>query len=394
MKNKLKLLFLLILLICIFVIAIDQENSLIVRFFSYEMDVNLGVFIAAQFLLIMTVSYSISAAKWTFNIKKNLHNYFSANSDQNKIYHLSLAIISFLNEKHDKVISELKLIDKSMTGFSSLSVRYMMAESYRLQKNYDRAAGIYLDLLCDSEIKFFALKGLIRTKIAQNKYEDALVFAEEAYQLNMKDHELLSMLMSVYEKLECYDKISSSLKKEYILKMVDDTRYNLLYIQNLMRKLHKMEENRANAQEQLSVINEILEFDPDHFEALHKLVILQRDNFIKSPIIQLIRDAYKLSPHEELASLIIELFEKESDEKIIEQLEILINHSPSENAAHFVLARFLMARELFEPAKDVLEKLRIKNLKSPQLAKLLLELDSKTDKKYYIDYELIDMLHD
>jgi uncharacterized membrane-anchored protein len=239
----------------------------------------------------------------------------------------------------------------------------------------------YKSMLGNKNLHFVGLKKLFFLKHKQGKYSEALIYGEEAFDINHKIEPIKLLLLDIYKKLNMWEKAQKILKtfdnKFYKTGILDiNQEYKEIYIK--YAEDLKNQNLIPDATNTLEKLHKRLPQDKEVAILLAKLYI--ETNQLKSAQ-NTIKHIWKYSQNKELAILYANSFKSETALKKITKLKDLIDSSPESYEGYIVLAEIMINENMLDKAQEVMEKLLEKHPVNSDIAIIMSKIETKSSAK-------------
>ncbi|NDF11835.1 MAG: hypothetical protein EB060_03340 [Proteobacteria bacterium] len=257
------------------------------------------------------------------------------------------------------------------------------AEAARRAGYADEAEHKFTELLGHKTTEFLGLKGLLAEATRRGDTKEALVIARKAQQRFPRATGLLPLVIAMYKQGQQWSEMLralDTLEKPYGFFSRQKRPNHSIHIRKeqalgwLMRGRQLMQEQRKD--DAISAFKDAHNLQPEWLPATLALLdaYMEKGHLMQAG--RMIRDAWRKTPHTELARRFFRLHDKTPAKKLYKLSEQLVSKNPHHFESHRLLADAALEAEFFKEARTQL-KLALEERETTSLCNLMAELEEK-----------------
>jgi uncharacterized membrane-anchored protein len=365
--------------------VIQNDGQIVIEWLDYYIEISFffAVMIIFFCLVLFTIFYNILS--YLKRLPNEMTEKYHEKRNKQSLYTLIEGFGALALEDFDRAKS---LNRKILSNIDDKQFRSMKPMATLLASGVSEAIGDevsaeenYKSMLGNKNLHFVGLKKLFFLKHKQGKYSEALIYGEEAFDINHKIEPIKLLLLDIYKKLNMWEKAQKILKtfdnKFYKTGILDiNQEYKEIYIK--YAEDLKNQNLIPDATNTLEKLHKRLPQDKEVAILLAKLYI--ETNQLKSAQ-NTIKHIWKYSQNKELAILYANSFKSETALKKITKLKDLIDSSPESYEGYIVLAEIMINENMLDKAQEVMEKLLEKHPVNSDIAIIMSKIETKSSAK-------------
>ncbi|MEK6734248.1 MAG: tetratricopeptide repeat protein [Pseudomonadota bacterium] len=386
--------YIIILLIAIATVWIPFQNSEIITidWIGYHIEISSIIMVILLLLFILILSLFLHFVIFLKSLPISIKKYYQEKQEKSDLLLLLEVNEVLYSQNIDKIKNLVKIIDKSKEHQQIKSLNFTVSfikqqcyeVLYKHNNEYEEdLENSYQELLHSEKHKLLSYKGLIEIRLARDRYNDALFYAEKAYAISPKNHWLINDLIKIYQELDLYDKLDVVIKKALDYKFIAKEEVDELLIENYVNHANfyiaELDVDCA-----ISLLEKALKIDPAYPDAVLILTRLYSQTNKKRLAQKIIDKAWKKKPSEQLAYILLNIFQNETIIKKAKLLEGLINEAPEDESGYLVLAEFYIDEDMVSEARLVMDRLLSLHTPNYKISKVMALIETKTHNNYSI----------
>ena len=373
-------------------LSVGNEGYIIIEFLGYHMEIapSLAIIaLAAIFLIFFIISYFLILLK---NIPDSLRKYYKEKRNRQDL----LLLLDGFDGLYNADLAEVKKIAKKikanqdheqMQAIKPLILLFVAKYNemhYKVDPDYEQQLeDSYHELLQYDKTKMLGLKGLITLRVAKKRYQDALFYAEKAFNLQPKTDWLLKYLIEIYLVLELYLQAEKIIKKASDCDFISKDEANSLLINNYITHANYCVVN-SSVVEAVALLEKALKINPAHQDTVFILARLYSQDNNKKMAQRIIEKAWKKSPSVDLAKFMLSVYQEYNVNKKIKLLEELIDQALEDKSGYLALAELYIEEDMLPQARSVMDKLLAFYPPDSYMSKLMALIESKAQNNHSI----------
>ena len=363
----------------------NESNFIMIELLGYHVEISIVLAIILLVIIFIILCFLIYFLIFLKNIPNSLKKHYQAKHNHQDLLLLLNGFASLYKDDLSKVRYTLKKLVshkddyqlqllKPLVSLLTAQCNYL---HYKENPNYNEALeDSYSDLLKYEEMRMVGFKGLITLRMHNNRYYDALIYAEKAFALEPKLHWLLVDLIKIYTELGIYDKADYIINKALSYKFIDKNEANSLLVKNFFADANYSIAN-SEMDKAISLLEEELKIDPDYYDAMLALIGLYQNN--SKAIYKTIEKAWKVKPSMDIARLMLTKFTHETLNKKVKLIEGLIDLDSDIKEGYLVLTELYIEEKMLDQAKNTMDRLLALHAPDSDMSRLMALIEAKSN---------------
>ncbi len=309
------------------------------------------VLLLAVWVLLKLAGLAVATLKFLSGDETAISRYFNRNRERRGFQALSDGMLALASGEGHLALAKAARAERYLNKPELTNL--LTAQAAEMTGDRKKALTVYKQLLADDKTRFVGVRGLMKQKLEDGEKGTALKLAEKAFDLKPAHVETQDILL----KLQAEHADWTGARKTLNAKLKHGS---------LPRDVHK----RRDAVLALSEAREVLE-DGKSIEAREAAIEANRlspdlipaaamaargyiEQGKKRYATRVLKKAWGVQPHPELAAAFAEIEPEESPEARIKRFEVLTKQSPDEPETCMMLAELHIAAEDFPAARRAL----------------------------------------
>jgi uncharacterized membrane-anchored protein len=362
-------------------ILIRYDGQILINWQNYQIKLSLLIGICLLVALFIIFYLGLNIIFGFKNKLKSFSYFLKTRNIQHNLNNLKQAFILSASGDFSKA---KKLINSDIDQPISNLLTLQIAQN---SKDYNTAIPLLNTMLEDTETKLLAYQGLININIQQQKFQEALLLAEQAYKKYSSSPLLLKLLYEIHLSLKNYHKSLNFFNKYSNEANIDSYQKNITKAQllNLIAKEYLSNNQLSKA---LKSYQNSVELNPNDLETWYQYIDALIDHGKLTKAVSVTKEAWLHHQNFSLIHKFITSNQNISNIVIMDNLKQLQQLTPTSDTGWLALAYAAIELNLSEDIERYLAKIHDKTLPELQQFKLLFY------KKNYYNNELIQLNYD
>jgi HemY protein len=365
----------------------NNDGKIIVDWLDYHVEASFTFTISAILLLIFIAQSVFKFIIWIKNIPTRMsHAYKEYRSKAGMLAlidgfgALTAGDVALAKKMSKKLIKNSE--DENLKLMQPLTDLFQSQVAIISDQNAD-AEKYFLSMLEHEKTKFIGLKGLVKLKMKQQNYAQALEHAKAAYAIFPKAAWLLSSLIELYIRDKDWDLAEKMTKKAMDFDFLTKKEAIGKIIEILYMHADELDKelNKKDLQKNLE---RILKFDQSEVKAATRLVKIFINEDKQRAAFRIIEKAWACNQSSELINTVPLIYASAKPEKLLDKLNELVDKKPGSFVGNITLIKTMIKQNLLEQAKTKLDKLIEIHGEHPDLCILMANLESKYGSRHNI----------
>jgi len=374
-----------IVALVLLVYFIHDDGLVTVEFLGYYIE---SSFLFAAFSLV-TVAVISAYIFYIIILLKNLPEKISASYEEKKIKTMLTNLVEGFSSltigdlhkvrKTSKEVSKLE--KKEYAKFIEPVILIFKAEVANNLGNDDELEKIALTMMSNTDLEQIALKYLVFLYNKQQKYSDALMYAERAYNINHKASWIVLALIELYIKHKLWNRAENMIKNalEYSFKSTEELESQLIFV---LINIAKDAKSEKNYDLYLKTLKKIEKIDIANLEALNMRIKYLIEVGEEQELSKIIFEAWKKDQKRELIDILLKATENKTIDERLEYLGKLKKIHPESEEVYIEIINLLLEKNMLEEASGFANELLSKCPVTPRVAKIMVLLGIKNHYDY------------
>ena len=307
-------------------------------------------------LLLQLVSFTVAVLRFVSGDETALTRFFARNRSRRGLAALADGMIALAAGEPKTALAKAKraakgLPDNEMTSLLAVQAAVQLGD--RKQANT-----AYRNMLENDKTRFVGLRGILKQKLEDGDNETALKLAEKAFALRPRHEEIQDILL----RLQCEagdwpgarTTLSAKVKARKLPRDVFRRRHAVLMLAEAERMILSGQREDGN-KVALKANREL----PDSVPAAVLAARIQADRGSKRTAVRIIRKAWDIEPHPDLAAAFASFEPDEAPEQRVQRFRKLLARHPDHPESKMVKAELLLAAEDFPGARNAMGDLAV-----------------------------------
>lgn len=345
----------------------NHPGRLALEWFGYRIETSFGVFLAALSLLVIGIILLVVLINMLLGAPKTIRTKHHSKRQQQGLTALTQAMAAL-------AISDLRAADKHIRKASDLLDHAPITNLLTAQLAHAKGDLVHarksMNLMLESpETRPVALRGMIEQSVTEKHYDQAITYAQEAWEHQPNDRWLALVLLDLYSRQNSWGKaidiIHKATRKEALTR-ADARRYEaIMHYENALEASATKQPQKAKKFTDLARKN-----NPAFVPAWLLAIDLLMDANETTQAFKLMRQCWQTAPQPQWVDTLLELFHHERPDALQKRFEKLITLNPEHPESHIAMARCAMKHKQWHDARSHL-KSALAQLESPRIYQLL-----------------------
>ena len=328
----------------------DQVGSVSVQWMGYDIQVHIGLFVAALLVLILSSIFIYTMITTFVKFPASWRRYREVRALENGYKAVTLGLTAVAAGDTKAAGRQAKLAKKFMPDDTGLPL-LLEAQAARLEGREDDAQASFAVMLEHKDTAFLGVRGLLQSTMDQQDYPRALRIAEGALKTHPKQPWILQIVYDLEIKNENWDAALGVLKRLDKIGAIEKTQVELDRATLFLAQGVEAEERGSNGGEAIAIYKKALKLRMAFLPAAIQLAELYKSEKKVRAAKALIEKIWAHTPHPDLAKIWMDLAHAE---KRIAAAERLIKINPEDVESYLNAAREAVEQKLWGQARDML----------------------------------------
>lgn len=371
MIKLLFLLFTIILAALASVWFVENDGSIILEWMGYRIQTSVAFAALATVMLVVLLAMSLQLLLW---LKSYPKRYQKELKEKRRDKGLTALTEGFAAVAAGDPKQARKLTKKAEHNLGAIPLtRLLNAQTAQLDGNNEEARIHYTAMLENKQTEMIAVKGLLLQSRQEGDLNKAIFLADKALKVKPDANWAISILCDLYKRTKQW-----SLAKEMLQNAV---KKKIITSESAKRELALITIVEAEELSKSGYNSEAVILAKQAFKSLPDFPpvivgyaeILEREGKQRTAI-KLLENGWKLHPHPDIATLYIQFFAEEGNDKRFVRAEKLFKLKPEHVESHLLVARMAMQADHHEKARDYL-KSALKIAETYSVCRLMADLE-------------------
>lgn len=351
-----------------------DSGPVIINWYDYHLEISIALVLFALLILVFALFYLSYFAIKLKNFPGSLKKYYTEKQSQHDLELLLNGFVAVYKEDIAKASSVIKKITPEHQQIKALKPLFLLLLWQYHKLAEEETEKDLQELLKIDDLKVVALKDLIKLRMENKLYMEALSYGEQLYKLQPKTSWLSKDLIKIYLELKDYNNAQQMIKKASSYDFITQEEAENLLVKCLISHAN-LEINEPK--KAIILLEKALKIDPSNYEAILQLSkIYQQKDEIKSAH-KVIKKAWEKAPSLEIARLMLNLYDDQTIDKKIKIVKDLIDSAPQEKTSYLVMAELCIDEDMILAARAAMDKLLEIYAPDPHMSKLMAIIEAK-----------------
>lgn len=346
----------------------EHPGTIAIDWSGWRLETSLGVLLAVLLLSLLLVSLVILLIRSIFAIPSRLSSHSKLKHYEHGVSALTRAMSALAIADHRQADKEINKARHHL-GKDAPAPRLLATQLAHARGDKDAVREQLGAMLESPETRLVGLRGMIEQSLREGRLEQAIDYAQEAWEAQPSDRWLALMLLDLFTRGKQWNDALELLEKSqrrHALSKQDVQRYEAMI--HMLRAQEAVQENRL--EDALELTQQARKYDR-HFQPAQQLLIelySRTDNAGK--MMKAIQHCWKDAPHAEYIDLILKHYSDESPAKLQKRVEKLAALNPEHMESQLAIARIAIHHAKWDRARERL-KAALALHESPRVYELL-----------------------
>lgn len=363
--------FILLSILILGVMPFNTTGMISIEWFDYHLEISLSLLVISILLILVVIICIVYVFFLIKNIPKSIKRYFLEKQQHEDLILLLEGFSAIFKQDQLKAKSIINKINCNHIEIKKLKPIFLLlsAKYNEIQSSEDSLEDIYQELLHFEEYKIISLKGLIEIRMKNNRYYDAMIYAEKALTISSKIKWLLDDLIIIYMELGLYNKIEDIVKKSLKYNFLNKNEANCLLIKAYISYANQFI-SHSDSKNAVAMLEKVLKLDPTNYDAITIFYRIFAKVDVKLAH-KILLNAWKKTPALYLAEKIILLYPDYTITKKVKLVEKLISYATEEKDGYICLIKLYINESMLSNARIVMDKLLTLHAPDHDISKLM-----------------------
>ena len=309
------------------------------------------VLIALLWLALKLAGFLVALLRFISGDETALSRYFSRNRERRGFKAMSESMLALASGEARLAMTKAAKAERLLNRPELTNL--LAAQAAELAGDTQKARAIYKQLLADDRTRFVGVRGIMKQKLAEGDIDTALKLAEKAFDLKPGHEETQDILLKLQAEHADWTgarrTLNAKLKHGTLPRDVHKRRDAVLALSEARDVL--AEGKTIEAREAAIEANRL---SPDLAPAAVQAARSYIEQAKKRYAIRVIKKAWEVQPHPDLAAAFAEIEPEESPEARIKRFHTLTHVAPDDPETRMLLAELHIAAEDFPAARKAL----------------------------------------